>query len=119
MAGRGPEVDRRAAAARRVERGNVRHADLQVERRRDAVLHGKPIGGGIVDVGVEIDEARRDDQPARVDGLASGQRLRRHGSHEAARDADVADPVEVRLGIDDPPAPNHEVEGGLLRPKGE
>jgi hypothetical protein len=119
MADRGPEVDWRAAAARGVERGHVRDADLQVERGRYAVLHREPIRGGVIDVRVEVDEARRDHQPARVERLASAERRGGHGRDAAARDPDIAHRVEVRLGIDDPPAADDEIEGGLLRPQGE
>ena len=67
MARGGPEVDRRRAAPRVVERRDVRRADLEIERGRHPFLRREAIRRGVVDVRVQVDEPRRHDQAARVD----------------------------------------------------
>ena len=59
---------------------------------------------------MQIDEARRDDQSARVDRLAALERPLADRADDAARDADGSDRIGVRLRIHDTAVGNHEIE---------
>ena len=70
----------------------------------------------LVDMGMRIDQPRRDDQPFGVDDFGgAGVELRRDRGDAALADADVADGVDAVLRIDDPPAFDDDIEGGCQR----
>ena len=64
-------------------------------------------------VPMNVDEARRDDQSAGVDGLASGQRRGADLGDAIAANADVTDGIEPGFRVDDAAAGNHEIVGLL------
>ena len=108
-------IDTRLSFARRVPRVHRVRAKFQFERGGHAVTSHESVVRVVLAVGMQINEARRHDETPRIDGVA---RRRRRGAHEddfAVLDADRADGVESRLGIDDASADNDNVErGGAL-----
>ena len=99
MRARGPrcretEVNRRTpslfAGIREI---NGRAAGLELERGRDAVADLQPPAGKRLRVAVQVDEPRRDDEPAQVDRLRPLERVTNR-SNAAAVDAHVASAVE-------------------------
>ena len=64
-------------------------------------------------MGVQVDEARRHDQAAGVDGLVglAGPDLADLGDH-AVLDADVAPEARQAAAVDDHAASNHAIESG-------
>ena len=67
MARRGAEVHERLALSQLQEGGDLRHADLELEGRRDAVLHLEPVVLGVLAVLVQVDEAGSHDEALRVE----------------------------------------------------
>ena len=60
---------------------------------------------------VEIDETGCDDLPNCIELDAADETLLGNGGNSATADADVAHRFQSGLGIDDPAAKNHYVEG--------
>ena len=89
---------------------DVGRADLELERRRDAVERLKPVRLLGLPVRVEVDEARGDHEAARVDDRLAGERRLGDRGNLSAADADAAHGVEARLRIDDAALDDDEVE---------
>ena len=117
MADERREVDGGAGILHRRER----LAD--VERRRAAVAgddrrhtHADEVGGGgmvgdLVGVGVDVDEAGRDDEPGRVDAVGAVSRRDLANRLDAsALDADVGAPRRRARAVDDQAAGDDDVE---------
>src|SRR5437763_4607934 len=102
-------VDERSGLARRVPWRHRIGPDLELERRRHAVVRVVAVALGILPMGVEIDEPGSDHEAAHVECLAGGERFGRDGGDATAQDGDVADGVEPRLGVEDAPAREHEI----------
>ena len=64
-------VDHLAATAFRIPARHIRRAELELQRRRQAVERVVPIRLGCLSMGVDVDEAGRDDEPPRVDRVAA------------------------------------------------
>ena len=97
------EVDRRTALRfARVRAIDGRAAGFELERGRDAVARLQPPSGKRLRVAVQVDEARRDDEPVDVDRRRPVERVADRGDAPAV-DADVALPVEPGLRIEHPP----------------
>ncbi len=60
-------------------------------------------------VGVDVDEARRDDLAARVDFLAPRCQILAHRNDAVAVDRDVGDERRAARAIDDRAAANHQI----------
>ena len=95
----------RFARVRAIDR---RAAGFELERGRDAVARLQPPAGKRLRVAVQVDEARRDDEPADVDRRRPVERVANRGD-AATVDADVASSVEPGLRIDHPPAGQDQV----------
>jgi hypothetical protein len=67
-------VDERLPLARGVERRHVGRADFEFERRRDAIERVEAVVLVVLPMHMQVDEARRDDQPLGVDHLLPLQR---------------------------------------------
>ena len=102
-------VDERRPAPARVPAADREGADLELERRRDAVLRLVAAAHRVLPVRVQVDEPRRHDEPGRVDDRPARQRRFRERRHRAVADADVPHGIEPAFRIDDPPAGNHQV----------
>ena len=103
------EVDRRTppllAGVRAID---GRAAGFELERGRDAVARLQPPTRKRLRVAVQVDEARRDDEPADVDRRRPLERVTNRGDAPTV-DAHVASPVEPGLRIEHPPAGQHQV----------
>jgi len=64
-------------------------------------------------MGVNVDEAGRDDQVGRVQLLAARCESPANGGDLAAPQRHIGDPVKPRLRVHDPPAADHAVESRL------
>jgi len=75
----------------------------------------------VLSMGMQINEARRDDQTPDVDDSPATQWLRGERGDTADCDANVADAVQPRLWIYDPPTRKNQVKvtGRRLRACGE
>src|SRR5205823_11274758 len=78
VAGADAVIDEGAAVALGVPRRDRVGANLQLERRRHAVVRIVAVALGILSVGVEIDEPGRDDETRDREGLARRERLDGH-----------------------------------------
>ena len=105
-------VDRPALPPDAVVRGRDRQrAGLELERGGDAVKRLHARRRQVLPVRVQVDEPRRDDEPARVEDGAPAERRRRDGRDTAVANAHRLDSVETRLRVNDPPVGEHEIEG--------
>ena len=95
------EVQDGAAGAVLEKRAGAGHAALQLQRGGDPVAGLELVGPVGLAVGVEVDEARRNDEAGRVDYDLALQRLFGDRRDLRAADADVAGCVEARFGVDD------------------
>ena len=110
-----PVVEHRALRTSCEEVRHVKHAALQLQRSGDAV-HGLELVGPVgLPMGMEIDEARCDDQAGRVYDDGAFQRLVGDGLDDRPPDAHVADSVEPRFRIHDTAALKHDIVGLLTR----
>ena len=109
VAHRDPVVDERRAAAARVPVADRKGANLELERRRHAVLRLVAAAHGVLPVRVQVDEPGRHDQPGGVDDRPALQRRFGERRHGAVADPDVSHGIEPALRIDDPPAGDHQV----------
>lgn len=89
-----------------------RAAGLEVERARHPVACTEPAAGEGLGVAVKIDETRGHDQSSRLYHSRPTELTLGHCGDRATGDADVADGIEARLGVDDDSVANHEVELG-------
>ena len=103
-------IDRATWLSIAVPRVDICRADLELERRSDAVEHLAAVGLVGLLVGMEIDETRRDDQAGRVELLAAGERAFGDRRNLSTSDAEAADSIEPGFRIEDPSSRNHEVE---------
>ena len=116
---RGAVVDRPAFLGDALVMDGNRHGPgFQLEVGGDAVagLHAGP--GQLLTVRMQIDAAGRDYQALGVDDLFALERCRGHGHDLAVLDADMADRVEARFGVDHPAVGEHQVVHGFLGRKG-
>src|SRR5262245_55218101 len=79
---------------------DVSGADLELQYGRHALQRSVPIVLCVLPVTVQVDEARRDDQPARVDPLLALERLRVDRRNAPITNADVSYCVETGLRIE-------------------
>ena len=107
MADRRPVVDERPPLAVRVPRVDGVDPDLQLHRRRHPVARLIPLTLGVLAVGVEVDEPRRDDEAGGVEHLARLGPIVADGDDDSVAQGHVGDRVEPGLGVHDP-APRHE-----------
>ena len=81
--------------------------DLQFHRRRHPVAGLIALALGVLAVGVEVDEPRRDDEARRVEHFARLGPAAADGDDDPVAQGHVGHRVEAALGVDDPP-PRHE-----------
>src|SRR5437016_1319804 len=112
VAGADTVMDEGAAVALGVPRRDRVGANLQLQRRRHAVVRVVAVALGILSVGVEIDEPGRDDETGDREGLARRERLYGHCRNSAVPDAHVAPGVQGCLRVEH--APTHENKIVLL-----
>jgi hypothetical protein len=92
---------------------DIAGADFQLEDARHAVESRVAVVLRVLAVPVQVDEAGRHHEPARLDPAIPLQRRRVDGDDLPCADADVPHRVEARLGIQDAPVRDDEVQ--LLR----
>ncbi len=102
-------VDALAGFALAVPGLDVRRADLELERGRDAVQRIEAIGLRVLSVRVQVDEARGDDQAPCVERVSALDRVRRDDGDAAAREPDISGPIEPGGGIHHMSAEDHAV----------
>ncbi len=102
-------IDEGAAVALGVPRRNRVGANLQLQRRRHAVVRVVPVALGVLSVRVEIDEPGRDDETGDREGLARRERLDGHRRNAAVADAHVAPGVQGCLRVEHAPAHENEI----------
>ncbi len=108
-------VDASLSRALGVEPGNGADAGLQFQGRGYAVHGVVAVALVVLTVRVEVDESRRDDEAAGIDGIASAERGAADRSDPAVADAQVTDCVQPGRGIHDPAMQNDPiVDAGLL-----
>jgi hypothetical protein len=108
---------RRGAPQRRHLIDLVSPGRAGIDQAGDAVLqaHRRPFLGS-QRVGVQVDQARRDDLAAGINGVAGIARKIGSDRHDpAARNRDIAHRVEPDRRIDDPPALDDEIVAGRER----
>jgi hypothetical protein len=109
MAGGGAVVNERVPFLHREKLRNVGRADFHFQRGGYAVEGFDALAGEVLAVLMEIDEAGCDDQAGGVDDAASADRGVGDAGDFAVADADVADRVEVSLGVEDAAAFEDEI----------
>src|SRR5260370_2668124 len=102
-------VDSLAGTSLAVPGSDIRRAELELERRRHAVQRIEPICLGRLSVSVKVDEARGDDEAARVDCVPAAYGLGRDDGDSPPHEAAIADRIELGGRIHDVAAENHAV----------
>ena len=103
-------VDERLIRALRIPRRDRIRADLQLQCRRHAIARQIFVVDRVLTVRVEIDEARRHNQPFDIDGIAGRGNSGGYGNDPPAFDAHCAYGVEVRFRVEHSTADEHDVE---------
>ena len=102
-------VDDVRSLARRVPGGHRVDADLHFQCGRHAVQRLQSFAHRVLTVGVEIDEAGRDDEAGGVDGVHAFEPILGYLHDRAVPDRDVARSIESGFRIHDAPVQDHEV----------
>ena len=106
-------------AAQALERRRARGADVEPGRRaasqQELVGVDAVVRDALVDVHVQVDEARHDEQPAHVQPLRARQ-LRPDLGDAPTRHAEVGDAIEPGRGIEQAAAGEHEVVAHAITP---
>jgi hypothetical protein len=110
VADAGAVVDGRFSRSLAVPRVDVAGADLELQRSRHAVGRFPHVIGRRLPMLMEIDEAGRDDQPARVDRRAALKRASADGADDATADPNGSNGVRIGLRINDTSVSDHEIE---------
>ena len=84
-------------------------AELELERRRHAVERLQARAETVLAVGMQIDETRRHHETADIDGPAAADRPLGNDGDAPIDDADMADGIGARGGVDDPAVGEDEV----------
>jgi hypothetical protein len=89
---------------------DVQRADLEVHLGGDAVAKIHLDSPRTEAVDLQIDKAGRHDMARGIDGPLTGNVATRNGGNHSVTNPDVADPVELALGIDDTTLEDDDVE---------
>ena len=109
---RGPIIQHpRNTGLRLVPLGNRQHAHFQFQRGRHPVKGLHPVGGNRLAMRVDVDKAGRDDQPGGVDLARGGAKIGADAGDRIARDRDIADLIETRLGVDHAAVADQQIMG--------
>ena len=103
------EVDQRAPLALRVPTRDGVDADLEFERRRDAVARLETVVLRRLSVRMQVDKSGGNHQALGIDGVACRERRRRDGRDLAAADPDVAHRVEIAGRIQHAPVGDDDI----------
>jgi hypothetical protein len=110
-----PVVNQLARLALAVPAVDVGRAHLELEHAGHPVLRGMPVVLRVLAVPMQVDEPRREDQPAPVDAPAALKRTRFDRGDRPAADADLAGRIEPRFRVHHPRAVDDEIEVRRLR----
>ena len=102
-------IDPLAGGALAVPGSDIRRSELELQRRRHAVQRLEAVGLRRLAVRVQVDEARGDDKPPRIDRVPAGDRVRRDDGDPSVLEPDTADGIERRGRIHHASAENHAV----------
>ena len=93
-----------------MKRFNIGNADFEFQRGRDPVERHEAIRILALPMLVQIDEARGDNQSARIDRPSAVQRFGGNPRDRVSTDSYVAHSVQVGLRVNDSAGLQHEVE---------
>src|SRR2546425_1224601 len=105
------EMDETAPSTRIDKTADVGNADFELQSGSHPVQRHEAIRIGGLPVLVQIDEPRRDEEAARVDGPRASQRFGGNSRNRVAANSDVADAVQVGLGINDAARLQYDIKG--------
>ncbi len=113
MTDRGTVVDQGRALSSRIPGTHRIHTDLELEGGRDSIAGLKAAASRILTVRVQIDEARRDDQPRGVDRVHRLDRVLGERHDDTIPNAHGTDGVKPTFWVDDPSSDNRQVNRPL------
>jgi hypothetical protein len=102
-------VDSLAGTSLAIPRVDIRRSNLELERCRHAIERSVPVDLRCLSMIVQVDEARRDDKPARVDRVSPLDGFSVIIATRPVEDPDVGDRVEIRVRIHHATAENHAI----------
>jgi len=118
MSGTHAEVDQRPLFPLRIPCVDVARAHFELERGCDAVHRFEAIVLFVLAMLVKIDKAGRDSKAASIDHVAPAKCVGTYCSDYTVGNAEIANGVRSRFGIDDTAVEDHKIVDGLRARKG-